>query len=55
MEVIRNTVSNTPVKKQEVIGEHANKIVTLGISSEREVNKRMDALCMKEDFAKGIL
>jgi len=55
MEKIWDILDEELNKKDEVIGIHANAIVDKNIASPREINKRMDALCMDEEIGKGIL
>lgn len=55
MEGIRKIVQENLEKKSEVLGIHAKAILNKNIADAREINKRMDALCMDEEIAKGIL
>lgn len=55
MEEARKTVQENLEKKSEVLGIHAKAILNKNIADAREINKRMDALCMDENIAKGIL
>jgi len=55
MERPKNKPTETVQKKEEVIGMHANAIINRNIVDPREVNKRMDALCMDEQIGKIVL
>jgi hypothetical protein len=50
-----NAIQNDKMKKQEVVGIHANAILQKNIADAHDLNKRMDALCMDEFLAKKAL
>ncbi|MEI6672692.1 MAG: hypothetical protein WCL02_05160 [bacterium] len=54
MEILHTKNTNKENHTTEVIGIHANSIVQKNIAKPREVNMRMDALCMDQEIAKSV-